>query len=220
MDSILILSNQDEKLQKFLTKIGYDVKTPAAQGNIKEFLDKNFVDLVLLDNDYDLDLADLCEYLRSATTLSGVPIICLARDEAHAGAIKERGGEKINLVVGNPSIGTLAARIATELRLHKLAGEDPARATLSEMNAALRDLNERFKKELEQARGIQENLLPRKLPKSDKYDLTIVYKPLDEVGGDWYFVNPDAGGKLSVQIADVTGHGLAAAFIGCMTKLA
>jgi sigma-B regulation protein RsbU (phosphoserine phosphatase) len=40
------------------------------------------------------------------------------------------------------------------------------------------------------------------------------------VGGDWYFASKTGDGKISLQIADVTGHGLGAAFVGSMAKLA
>ncbi|MBN8550774.1 MAG: serine/threonine-protein phosphatase, partial [Deltaproteobacteria bacterium] len=36
----------------------------------------------------------------------------------------------------------------------------------------------------------------------------------------WYFVNVGESGKVTLQIADVTGHGLSAALIGSMSKLA
>jgi sigma-B regulation protein RsbU (phosphoserine phosphatase) len=51
-------------------------------------------------------------------------------------------------------------------------------------------------------------------------ELAVSYEPLDEVGGDWYFADRTPSGHISLQIADVSGHGLSAAFIGSMTKLA
>jgi sigma-B regulation protein RsbU (phosphoserine phosphatase) len=111
-------------------------------------------------------------------------------------------------------------KIATSLRLRKMAGADDRSATLSEANAALRDLNRRFIQEREEARDIQQSLLPRKLPKDPRFELAVSYEPLEEVGGDWYNVSQTEGGRLSLLIADVTGHGLSAALIGSMTKLA
>ncbi|MCB0311402.1 MAG: serine/threonine-protein phosphatase, partial [Bdellovibrionales bacterium] len=58
------------------------------------------------------------------------------------------------------------------------------------------------------------------LPRDPRYELAVIYEPLEGVGGDWYYAQVEANGCLSVQIADVTGHGLSAAFICAMTKLA
>ena len=106
------------------------------------------------------------------------------------------------------------------LRLRKLAGTDERQGSLAEINASLRDNNLKFKKELDEARAIQQSLLPLALPKDSRIDLAVSYQPLDEVGGDWYFANQSDGKQLSLQIADVSGHGLSAAFIGSMAKLA
>ncbi|NMC63956.1 MAG: serine/threonine-protein phosphatase, partial [SAR324 cluster bacterium] len=45
------------------------------------------------------------------------------------------------------------------------------------------------------------------------------YSPLEEVGGDWYNFRFEESGSISAQVADVSGHGLAAAFLGSMAKL-
>jgi sigma-B regulation protein RsbU (phosphoserine phosphatase) len=124
-------------------------------------------------------------------------------------------------VVQTPfSVGALASRIALTLRLRKIAGTDERKSSLAESNANLRDPNSKFKKELEEARSIQQSLLPRVLPRDSRIELAVSYEPLDEVGGDWYFANTTHSGSISLQIADVSGHGLSAAFIGSMAKLA
>src|SRR4029079_8459183 len=71
-----------------------------------------------------------------------------------------------------------------------------------------------------EARSIQLALLPTSLPKSSKFEIAASYQPLEEVGGDWYYARTEKSGQVSMVIADVTGHGLSAAFIGTMTKLA
>jgi sigma-B regulation protein RsbU (phosphoserine phosphatase) len=91
---------------------------------------------------------------------------------------------------------------------------------LSEVNASLRDINERHQKELHEARAIQSALLPKALPTSDLFEVAAIYQPLDEVGGDFYTIETTQSGQLRILSADVTGHGLPAAFIGSMTKLA
>jgi len=72
---------------------------------------------------------------------------------------------------------------------------------------------ERLLKELEVARVIQRRLLPQSVPKPAFADLAVYFSPAYEVGGDYYDFFPLADRRLSFVIADVSGKGLAAAFI-------
>jgi sigma-B regulation protein RsbU (phosphoserine phosphatase) len=78
----------------------------------------------------------------------------------------------------------------------------------------------RFQKDLEEARSIQQGLLPRELPSDPRFQVAVSYQPLEQVGGDWYFIDFSNRQKLSLHVSDVSGHGLPAAFIGSMAKLA
>jgi serine phosphatase RsbU (regulator of sigma subunit) len=72
---------------------------------------------------------------------------------------------------------------------------------------------ERLLKELEVARVIQHRLLPQSAPKAACADIAVYFSPAYEVGGDYYdfFLMDDR--RLGFVIADVSGKGLAAAFI-------
>lgn len=72
---------------------------------------------------------------------------------------------------------------------------------------------ERVRKELELAAEMQSMLVPHSLPCDDRYDVAAVYKPHNEVGGDYYdfFELPD--GRMLFCMADVSGKGLSAAFL-------
>jgi sigma-B regulation protein RsbU (phosphoserine phosphatase) len=135
-------------------------------------------------------------------------------------AERESGLRDVEVIESPFSVGALASRIALTLRLRKVAGRDERRGSLAEINATLRDNNAKFKKEFEEARTIQQSLLPRTLPRDSRIDIAVSYQPLDEVGGDWYFAQAYPDKKIALQIADVSGHGLSAAFIGSMAKLA
>ena len=84
----------------------------------------------------------------------------------------------------------------------------------------LRDLTGRFQNELKDARKIQFSILPKSLPQHDHAKLTATYIPFEAVGGDLYDLWKLDEHRLGLFIADVTGHGLAAAFLGAMTKMA
>ncbi|MCU0849519.1 MAG: PP2C family protein-serine/threonine phosphatase [Spirochaetes bacterium] len=77
--------------------------------------------------------------------------------------------------------------------------------------------NQIIEADLEIARLIQQGLLPRELPASERYDSHAVYVPLDRVGGDFYdIITWD--NMLGLFIADVSGHGLASSYLALITK--
>ena len=76
----------------------------------------------------------------------------------------------------------------------------------------------RYENELEMARNIQEGLIPKEVPKTNKLDISSFFNPADEVGGD-YFDYLDLGNdKIGIVMADVSGHGTAAALVMTMIK--
>ncbi|MBP9164888.1 MAG: SpoIIE family protein phosphatase [Leptospiraceae bacterium] len=74
-------------------------------------------------------------------------------------------------------------------------------------------------KDLELARSVQQNLLPRNDPSVHGLSFSSKYIPMVEVGGDYYdyAIYPDD--RVGIFIADVSGHGVSAAMIGAMLKL-
>ena len=219
-DSILFLGSKDEKLPKFLQKLGYGVFQEGVPGALPDLIAQTNIDIVVVDGREMPDASELCSFLRTQENTKSLPIVYLAGEPSPEVAENLSTIDKLQMLKGQVSIGTLAGRIATELRLRKFAGKDELKATLAEMNATLRDLNDRFKRELEEAKTIQQGLLPSALPSDARFQLAVSYEPLEEVGGDWYFASKTEDGKISLQIADVTGHGLGAAFVGSMAKLA
>jgi phosphoserine phosphatase RsbU/P len=77
-----------------------------------------------------------------------------------------------------------------------------------------------IQKELEIARRIQTSILPPAYPESAHFNVAARYVPMTVVAGDFYdflITNPQQAGLL---IADVSGHGIPAALIASMVKLA
>jgi len=74
--------------------------------------------------------------------------------------------------------------------------------------------------ELTTARGIQQSILPESAPRREGLEVAAVYRPASHVGGDLYdFVELPAG-RLGLFIADVAGHGVPAALVASMLKIA
>jgi len=74
--------------------------------------------------------------------------------------------------------------------------------------------------ELEIARRIQESILPKEFPSTSNFRVAARYVPMTAVAGDLYdYVIADEH-QLGLLIADVSGHGVPAALIASMVKLA
>jgi phosphoserine phosphatase RsbU/P len=77
-----------------------------------------------------------------------------------------------------------------------------------------------IQKELEIARRIQTSILPRAYPESAHFNIAARYVPMTAVAGDFYdFLVADQT-QAGLLIADVSGHGVPAALIASMVKLA
>jgi sigma-B regulation protein RsbU (phosphoserine phosphatase) len=74
--------------------------------------------------------------------------------------------------------------------------------------------------ELETARQIQSSILPAGVPELEQLRIAASYQPMTGVAGDFYqFVRSD-NNHLGVLVADVSGHGIPAALISSMIKVA
>lgn len=79
---------------------------------------------------------------------------------------------------------------------------------------------ERITGELNIARDIQMNILPKgfpPFPPRDRYDLQALIEPAREVGGDFYDFFPIDGDRLCFVVADVSGKGIPAALFMAMS---
>lgn len=72
---------------------------------------------------------------------------------------------------------------------------------------------ESLKKEIELARNVQQMLIPDNLPKNDKYELSSIYQPHFNIGGDYLDFIDFNNGRFIFCIADISGKGVAAALL-------
>lgn len=72
---------------------------------------------------------------------------------------------------------------------------------------------ERYEKEYNLAREVQQMLIPESLPSTEKYELGSIYMPHSNVGGDYIdFIQFDQN-RFVLCIADISGKGIAAAIL-------
>jgi sigma-B regulation protein RsbU (phosphoserine phosphatase) len=79
-----------------------------------------------------------------------------------------------------------------------------------EHEAAQREGHER---ELEQAREIQQSLLPREIPQVPGFEIVGASEPAREVGGDYFDIIRLRDNQLGICIADVVGKSVSAALL-------
>ncbi len=89
---------------------------------------------------------------------------------------------------------------------------------IQEKERALGERNRFLELELDTARLIQQNLMPRQMPRSDHFVAGAAVLPMDKVGGDFFDFSMKSG-ALDVLVADVSGHGIPGAFFASITKI-
>ena len=102
----------------------------------------------------------------------------------------------------------LAAQAAPALRVGQLVREQQAEAAT----------RQRFQQELEVAKLIQQNFLPKTLPDLPGWQVAAYYRPAREVGGDFYDVIPLPDGQVGFVVGDVTDKGVPAALVMAATR--
>jgi len=171
----------------------------------------------------------LLAYLQSAS--GAVDIDALELDSPALGELKAAGvklavplvsqGELIGVLNLGPRLSeqdyssddrklldNLAAQAAPALRVGQLVREQEAEAAT----------RQRFEQELEVARLIQQNFLPKQLPDLPGWQVAAFYRPAREVGGDFYDVIPLPDGRVGFVVGDVTDKGVPAALVMSATR--
>ena len=165
-------------------------------------------DLILLDIVMPgMDGYEVCTRLKSSPGTRDIPVIFLT---GQTETEDETRGFEVGAVdyIHKPfSPAVVKARVQTHLVLRGI------REQLAQQLLAIQ-------KELETARQIQLSILPTYIPKSPGLDIAARYIPMTAVAGDFYdFIFVDDK-HIGILVADVSGHGMPAALIASMMKIA
>ena len=104
-------------------------------------------------------------------------------------------------------LATLAAQAAPAIRVAQLVREQAAEAVE----------RERIQQELRVAQLIQQQFLPRELPKLPEWQVAAYYGPARVVGGDFYDFMELDDGRIGIAVGDVTDKGVPAALVMART---
>jgi PAS domain S-box-containing protein len=126
------------------------------------------------------------------------------------------GGIAGSVVVAHDMRGTL--QLENEIT-ERTKAESSLKTLMRELETErnlLRRRNAIMEQELDLARRIQSQLVPRSSPGPE---LAFAYLPMSKVGGDFFdFVQTGQKNELGIFISDVSGHGVPAALITGMVK--
>lgn len=81
-----------------------------------------------------------------------------------------------------------------------------------------RDAREKMSREAQEARGIQQALLPKSSPFIPGFEVSGLSVPAGAVGGDWYDFIDLRDGRWGLILADVSGKGMGAALLMSATR--
>jgi sigma-B regulation protein RsbU (phosphoserine phosphatase) len=97
---------------------------------------------------------------------------------------------------------------------------DERTAELTAANEALHAKDRLIQMELDFAAEIQKGIIPAQIEEWNGLRFYGYYRPMEKVSGDYYDVFPTQGNRLGILMADVSGHGVPAALITTMAKVA
>jgi serine phosphatase RsbU (regulator of sigma subunit) len=165
-------------------------------------------DLILLDVVMpEMDGYAVCKHLKSDASTRDIPVIFLTGQTEYADEARGFAAGAVDYIHKPFSAPLVAARVETHLTLRE------TRERLEQQLRAIRD-------ELETARAIQQTILPREAPQIAGLDIAARYIPMSSVAGDFYDFIPIDQHRLGVLVADVSGHGMPAALVASMLKVA
>lgn len=165
-------------------------------------------DLILLDVEMpEMDGYEVCGILKATPETRDIPVIFLTGKTETDDETKGFEVGAVDYIHKPFSPAVVKARVHTHLVLRE-AREQLARQLLFINN------------ELEMAREIQLSILPQEIPRIKGLEITARYLPMSSVAGDFYDFIVEDEKHVGILVADVSGHGLAAALIASMLQVA
>ncbi len=208
---ILVIDDEPINLQILisqLTKENYSVQFfTTGQEALSIINSGEEFDLVLLDVMMPVISGfDVCKKIREKYSAHELPVVLLTAKNTKNDIIAGLSMGANDYITKPFDRDELLARVKNCVSLKKAAEEQKKFIAV--------------KQELEIAQNIQRSILPRILPQMQGLAIRAKYEPMMEVGGDFYDFLQIDDHRIGILIADVTGHGIPAALISSMIKIA
>ena len=165
-------------------------------------------DLILLDVEMpEMDGYEVCRRLKADPETRDIPVIFLTGKTETEDETRGFSVGAVDYIHKPFSPAVVKARVQTHLALRD------TREQLARRLSAIQH-------ELEMARKIQLSILPREVPRIGGLEIAARYVPMTSVAGDFYDFIPVDEKRFGVLVADVSGHGVPAALVASMLKIA
>jgi len=210
-DKILIVDDSRDiriLLARFLKAAGYEVAEAEDGEDCLRKVHEWRPDLILLDIVMPgIDGYQVCERIKADRFTRDIPIIFLSARSEASDKIKglEVGGA--DYVTKPFDRGEVMARIENQLKIRRLTDE------LIAANAELTEKQKNLDEDLQAAAGIQQSLLPQKLPQIEGLDIAWKFMPSELIGGDIFNVLQLDEDHVGFYMIDISGHGVPAALV-------
>lgn len=156
--------------------------------------------------------------VEGARLRAGLAVPLMTQD-GRVGLMIVHSTQKSNFLPGEAALLQTFANQAA-LAIQRAGLFDQLRAKIAQLEAAQAELarKERIERELELARQVQQNVLPRAFPSVPGYRFAARNEPAHQVGGDFYDVIALDADHFGVAIADVSDKGMPAALYMALTR--
>lgn len=201
---ILVADDQPdvlEALRLLLKAGGFDIESASSVAMVRDKLLARRYDLLLMDLNYGRDTTSGREGLDLLTEVLArdpfLPVIVMTgwgTIETAVEAMRRGARTFVHKPWDDAELVRTVRREIDEGQVRRRAGAMASR-------------------ERQDARLIQRALLPSAMPTMPGCEFAALWEPATDFGGDCYDVLRLGGGRVGVSIADVTGHGLPAAFL-------
>jgi phosphoserine phosphatase RsbU/P len=207
MARVLIADDQPdvvEALRLLLKNAGYEIVSVSSPAAILQTLANQRFDLLLMDLNYTRDTTsgreglDLLAHLQAAD--GELPIMVMTAwtsAEVAVEAIHKGVGDFVQKPWNNDE---LLAMVQTQI-------------TRGQARRQAQRLEVETEQALEEARKIQQELLPTEIPQIPGFEISGAWKPARLVGGDYFDVLDFGKDGVALCIADVAGKGMPAALL-------
>jgi len=211
MKTVLLVDDEPANIQIVNSILKDEYKTRIATNGAKALDLANqdpAPDLVLLDVMMpEMDGYEVCRRLKASAVTREIPVIFLTGQTEVADETKGFEVGAVDYIHKPFSPAVVKARVRTHL-------------VLCAMREQLASQLLTIQREMETAKQIQLSILPSQVPSLPNLDIAARYIPMTSVAGDFYdFIVLDEK-RLGILVADVSGHGMPAALISSMLKIA
>ncbi|MBP9887430.1 MAG: fused response regulator/phosphatase [Leptospiraceae bacterium] len=214
-DPLLVMS-----LERILKKKGYRVIKTANSEQVIELMASEHVDLVVLDFYLaGVNGSEILETMRRNGSFANIPVIMLTSEESPDIIEKCLDSGATDFIIKPIIPKVLLARIRSALaHRENILQIETQREEISKSRQQLSEALSHLEKDIKKARITQTTLIPASYIESEHYRMYSYYKPMIEVGGD-FFSYFESAGKTDILFGDVSGHGISSAMVSCMAVL-